>query len=53
MCQKRRFYYAKQNTALVEEVDKLLKASFIREVEYPRSVANLVMVRKSANKWRK
>ena len=35
-----------------EEVDKLLKANFIREVQYPKWIANIVMVKKVKDKWR-
>jgi hypothetical protein len=36
----------------VEEVEKLLKAGFIREVDYPKWLANMVLVKKSNGKWR-
>ena len=48
--QKRRHFNAKQNTAVQEEVDKLLKAGFIRESRYPEWIANVVMVTKSNGK---
>ena len=35
-----------------EEVDKLLEAGFIREVQYPKWLANVVMVPKANGKWR-
>ena len=35
-----------------EEVNKLLKAKFIREAHYPRWLANVVMVKKPNRKWR-
>ena len=41
-----------KNTAVMEEVDKLLKAGFIREVYYSEWLANVVMVKKSMGKWR-
>ena len=34
------------------EIDKLLKAGFIREVNHPEWLANPVMVRKANGKWR-
>ena len=37
---------------MTEEVDRLLEADFIREVFYPDWLANVVMVKKSNNKWR-
>ncbi|KAI9173678.1 hypothetical protein LWI28_004761 [Acer negundo] len=45
--QKRRYFNAEQNAAVQEEVDKLLKAGFIRESRYPEWIANVVM--KTAN----
>ena len=50
--QKRRVFALDRNTAVMEEVDKLLTAGFIREVYYPEWLANLVMVKKSTGKWR-
>jgi hypothetical protein len=38
--------------AVAEEVEKLLKAGFIREVDYPEWLANVVLVKKSNGKWR-
>jgi len=34
-----------------KELDKLLKARFIREVMYPKWLANVIMVKKSNGKW--
>jgi ribonuclease HI len=50
--QKRRVFASERNTAVMEEVDKLLTAGFIREVYYPEWLANVVMVKKSTGKWR-
>jgi BarA-like signal transduction histidine kinase len=50
--QKRRVFAPERNAAVVEEVDKLLKAGFIKEVYYPEWLANVVMVKKSTGKWR-
>ncbi|KAK0598350.1 hypothetical protein LWI29_033921 [Acer saccharum] len=50
--QKRRHFNAKRNVAVQEEVDKLLKARFIRESCYPEWIANIVMVTKANGKWR-
>uniref|UniRef100_A0A2N9FJ88 Uncharacterized protein n=1 Tax=Fagus sylvatica TaxID=28930 RepID=A0A2N9FJ88_FAGSY len=41
-----------RNNAIMEEVDKLLAANFIREVFYPDWLANVVMVKKNTGKWR-
>ena len=43
---------AKRNAAVQEEVDKLLKAGFIRESRYPEWITNVVIVTKSNGKWR-
>ena len=34
------------------EVDKLLKAGFIRESQYPEWIANVVLVKKANDSWR-
>ena len=36
----------------MEEVDKLMAAGFMREVYYPKWLANDVIVKKSNAKWR-
>ena len=36
----------------MEKVEKLLTAGFIREVYYPKWLANVVMVKKFNGKWR-
>jgi len=50
--QRRRAFAAERNLAVAEEVEKLLKAGFIREVDYPEWLANVVLVKKSNVKWR-
>ena len=50
--QKRRVFASEQNKAIMEEVEKLLTAGFIREVYYPKWLVNVVMVKKSNGKWR-
>jgi hypothetical protein len=50
--QRRRVFAAERNMAVAEEVEKLLKAGFIREVDYPEWLANVVLVKKSNGKWR-
>ena len=37
---------------MVEDVEKLLEAGFIREVFYPKWLANMLMVKKNNGKWR-
>ena len=50
--QKKRVFAQERDKAVAEEVRKLLKAGFIREVYYPDWLANVVMVRKNSGKWR-
>jgi hypothetical protein len=50
--QKRRNFAPERNQAIHEEVEKLLQAGFIREVDYPEWLANIVLVKKSSGKWR-
>ena len=46
----RRFHPDRQKI-IRDEVDKLLEAGFIREVEYPDWLANVVVVPKKEGKW--
>jgi ribonuclease HI len=50
--QKRWVFAPERNAAVMEEVDKLLTAGFIRLVYYPEWLANVVMVKKFTGKWR-
>ena len=50
--QKRRIFAPEIQKAINEEVDKLLQAKAIREVEYPEWFANVVLVKKANEKWR-
>nr|KYP44754.1 Retrovirus-related Pol polyprotein from transposon opus [Cajanus cajan] len=50
--QKRRKFGEDKRKAITEETDKLLTAGFVREIQYPTWLANVVMVRKSSGKWR-
>ena len=50
--QKWRIFAPERNKAVIEEVEKLLEASFIKEVFYLDWLANVVMVKKSNGKWR-
>ena len=50
--QKLRRFSPDRRDAIRSELDKLLKAGFIREVDHPEWLANPVMVRKSNGKWR-
>ena len=49
---KRRSFEPKRQKAINEEVDKLLQAGAIKEVEYPEWLANVVLVKKANEKWR-
>jgi hypothetical protein len=48
--QKRRSFATERNQAIHEEVERLLKAGFIREVDYLQWLANVVLVKKSSGK---
>ena len=50
--QKRRKFAPKRVEVVAVEVEKLLKAQFIREVYYPDWLANVVLVKKSNGKWK-
>ena len=50
--QKRRSFAPERQKAINEEVNKLLPAKAIREVEYLDWLANVVLVKKENNKWR-
>src|SRR3954465_2707464 len=50
--QKKRNLGIDRQKAAEEEVDKLLEADFIREINYPQWLANVVMVKKNNGKWR-
>ncbi|KAI5335311.1 hypothetical protein L3X38_025444 [Prunus dulcis] len=50
--QKRRAYDLKHYEAMRAEVDKLSSIGFIKEVDYPTWLANVVMVRKPKKGWR-
>ena len=49
---RRRVFAPKRNKAVMDEVNKLLVASFNREVYYPEWLANIFMVKKANGKWR-
>ncbi|CAL2248236.1 unnamed protein product [Prunus armeniaca] len=50
--QKRRAYDPERYEAMKAEVDKLSTIGFIKEVDYPTWLANVVMVRKLKKGWR-
>ena len=50
--QKKRHFTLDRIQAVNQEVDKLLEACFIRDVNYPNWLANVVLVKKANEKWR-
>ncbi|KAK4397959.1 Transposon Ty3-G Gag-Pol polyprotein [Sesamum angolense] len=50
--QKKRMFRVERNQAIKEEVDKLLKAKYIRPVQYPEWLTNVVLVPKLNENWR-
>ncbi|XP_077215572.1 uncharacterized protein LOC143850189 [Tasmannia lanceolata] len=50
--QKRRHFAFERRLAIKEEVERLLKADFIQEIQYPDWLANIVLVKKTNGKWR-
>ena len=50
--QRRKVFVPKQNKAVMDEVNKLLTANFIREVNYLEWLANIIIVKKANEKWR-
>ncbi|PKA52991.1 RNA-directed DNA polymerase like [Apostasia shenzhenica] len=52
IAQKKRVMARERQDAIKEEINKLLGAGYIREVQYPRWLTNVVMVKKANGKWR-
>ena len=50
--QKCQRFNLERYTTISKEVDKLLKAKFIREAHHPEWLSNIVMVKKLNRKWR-
>ncbi|KAL0394773.1 UNVERIFIED_CONTAM: Transposon Ty3-G Gag-Pol polyprotein [Sesamum latifolium] len=50
--QKKRVFGNERSRAIKEEVEKVLKINYIRLVQYPDWVANVVLVPKANGKWR-
>lgn len=49
---RKRIFAPNRNRAVIEQVEKLLVASFIRQVYYPEWLVNVVMAKKENAKWR-
>ena len=50
--QRIRRFHPNRQKVIQEEMEKLLAVGFIREVEYPEWLANVVVVPKKGGKWR-
>ena len=50
--QKKRVFAPDKQEAIDKELDRLLDAGFITEVQFPKWIANAVLVKKSNGKWR-
>lgn len=50
--QNKRQFALERQKVIEEEVEKLLKAGIISEIDYPEWISNVVMVKKSNGKWR-
>ena len=50
--QKIRHFHPDRHQIIQTEVDNPLRASFIREVKYPKWLANVVVIPKKGGKWR-
>ncbi|XP_022851528.1 uncharacterized protein LOC111373252 [Olea europaea var. sylvestris] len=50
--QRKRQFAPERREVIREEIAKLLNAQFIREVQYPDWLANVVLVKKANGKWR-
>ena len=50
--QKLRQFHPARQEVIKQEVDKLLAASFIREIHYLKWLSNVVVVSKKNGKWR-
>ncbi|KAL2248189.1 UNVERIFIED_CONTAM: Retrovirus-related Pol polyprotein from transposon [Sesamum indicum] len=50
--QRKRTFSNDKNDAIRQEVEKLLKAGYVSEVQYTNWLSNVVLVPKSSGKWR-
>ena len=50
--QNKRTFAPERQEAIRQEVEKLLEAGFIEEIQFPEWLANPVMVKKANGKWR-
>ena len=52
ICQKLRQFHPTRKEVIKHEVDKILAVGFIREIQYPKWLSNVVVVPKKNEKWR-
>jgi len=50
--QRRRKFNEERRLVIRQETQKLLSVSHIREIQYPKWLANVVLVKKANRKWR-
>ncbi|KAL0304077.1 UNVERIFIED_CONTAM: Retrovirus-related Pol polyprotein from transposon [Sesamum radiatum] len=50
--QKKRHFGNERNQIIQEEVQRLLSLGYVREVQYPEWISNVVLVPKTGGKWR-
>ncbi|XP_022852169.1 uncharacterized protein LOC111373818 [Olea europaea var. sylvestris] len=50
--QRKRRFASERRVVIQKEVGKLVRVGFIREVQYPDWLANVVLVKKASGKWR-
>lgn len=50
--QKKRSFAAKRNQAAKEDSQKLIRAGFIREVQYSKWLSNVALVKKHSENWK-
>ena len=50
--QKPRLFHTARQEVIKQEVDKLLFVGFIREIQYPKWLSNVVVILKKNGKWR-
>jgi len=52
VCQRRRKFNIERRQVIREETQKLLSVGHINEIQYPKWLANVVLVKKASGKWR-
>lgn len=49
--QSKRSFALRRQIAITEEIQKLIDTEFIRKVNYPDWLANVMLVKKASGKW--